>query len=302
MVSAVSHSMAQSIGGLVPFSRPRLTAALLTLDFLIDTILLSRSGADLLEPLLFAAIVQANLGPLRQDRELQRRYGDAGAALPDEYRRPISNAALANSLALPIETVRRRVKAMAAKGLCVLTPIGVYAPQSAVASTAHAAIQQARLIRLQRFHDDLRDVGFLAPTDALPGPLPRALFRTVNSALSQYMLRSCDRLVRLGGAVTDGYVLLGLCAENCRDVGRDQALTLAPCRASHLAHRLELAEETVRRRLAALRKHGRARQLDKTWLVAPPRPEIIARIVADNEADLLRLFERLCEIARLADR
>ncbi|MGZ6050340.1 MAG: hypothetical protein ACXWKN_18265 [Phenylobacterium sp.] len=299
--------MAEDRAELVPISRPRLTAALLSLEFLLDTIRLSRSGADLLEPLLFAAIVQANLAALRHDRELQQRYGDTGETLPDAYRRPISNAALANSLALPVETVRRRVNAMAARGLCVITPVGVCVPQAAVASERHAAIQQARLIRLQRFHDELQEAGFFAAGGSLTEPIPRDLRRAVNTALSQYMLRSCDRLISLGGAVTDGFVLLGLAAANCRDLRPDLetaevTAALAPCRAAHLAQRLDLADETVRRRLSALGERDRARRVGKAWLVVAPRSETLARIIAENEADLLRLFERLREIERLRPR
>lgn len=299
--------MAEGQGGSLVFSRSRLATALLSLEFLIDTIQLSRDGADLLDPLLFAAIVQANLAALRHDRELQERYGDTGEALPDAYRRPISNAALAHSLALPVETVRRRVNAMTARGVCLATPAGVVVPQSAIASERHAAIQRARLLRLQRFHDELRAAGCFPAGCALSKPIPQELFRTVNTALSHYMLRSCERLIGLAGVVTDGYVLLGLCAANCRGLGPDLtagelAAALAPCRAAHLAQRLDLADETVRRRLSALKERQRVRRAGKAWLVVAPRPETLARIVAENEADLMRLFERLREIERLRPR
>lgn len=297
-------SMFEGVGGSPPFSRPRLAAALLSLEFLIDQIQLSRAGSDLLEPLLFAAMVQANLASLRRHPALQQRYIDGGEALPDELRRPISNAALANSLALPLETVRRRVNAMAARGLCVLTSRGAIVPQSAIASERHAAIQQRRLQRLQRFHDELRGAGFLNGADALAEAIPQALFRAANTALSQYMLRSCERLIHLGGSATDGFVLLGLCAANCRDLAPDPAAsaevaaTLTPCRATHLARRLDLPEETVRRHLLAMHARGRVRKIGKAWLVVAPRAEALGRLVADNEADLLRLFARLRAIVR----
>jgi hypothetical protein len=191
---------------------------------------------------------------------------------------------------------------MAGRGVCVITPAGVYVPQAAIASERHAIIQRARLRRLQAFHDQLRDAGFLAAQETLPRRLPAALARPVNRALSDYMLRSCDRLVRIAGAVTDGYVLLGLCAENCRDLDLDRAVdglaALTPCRASRLARRLDVAEETVRRRLHALGARGRVRLMGKAWLVVSPGPQALAQLVADNEADLLRLFGRLREVVR----
>jgi DNA-binding Lrp family transcriptional regulator len=285
-------------------------ASLLSAAFVVDQANLSRGGGDLLDPLVFAAIVQANLAPLRSDPEVQRRYANSGETLPDDLRRPISVHAVAQSLRLPYETVRRKIRRLVDRGLCVATGAGVVIPAAVIAGQDHAAVQAARLERLNRFHDELVRAGVLAPDDALAGPVPAGLMRAANTALSQYLLRTTDRLVALAGGVVDGFVLLGLAAANARYlVGREAAAHptgLAaeprPCSGLALSRRLGMPNETLRRRLPILREAGFAQHVRGGWIVAVPpaqRPRI-AQLAAENEADLHRLFARLKELAEAA--
>jgi len=141
--------------------------ARLSLDFVLDVARISRGAGDLLDPLLMTAILDANQAPIHRDPELARRYGDAGTALPNAHRRPISVNALAKSLRLPFETVRRRVGGWVAAGVCVRTPAGVYVPAEAVTSPAYHATQAARVERLAALHTELARAGFTvqpAPT------------------------------------------------------------------------------------------------------------------------------------------
>jgi DNA-binding Lrp family transcriptional regulator len=280
---------------------PRGRAMLISAAFVVDVANISRDGGDLLEPLVFAAIVQANQAPLRHDPAVARRYGDSGEALPDELRRPISINAVAHSLRLPFETVRRKVKRLAEIGQCVVTPAGAYVPQAVIVGERHATIQAARLARVGRLHEDLRAVGFLGPGQMLPRPPPAVLMRTVNRALSEYMLRSCDRMVELVKGVPGGFVLLGLGSANAghwlTPAGAGTPAT--PCSTRALAARLGLPPETARRRLMALADAGFAVREEPGWLAAAPasEQERLARLAADNEADLKRLFARLKELA-----
>lgn len=289
---------------------------LLSLAFIVDAANISRAGGDLLEPLVFAAIVQANLAGLRHDPELQRLYGASSEALPDAARRPISVHAVAQSLRLPYETVRRRVRRLIDQGLCVAAPApsptraGVYVPRSAITSARHAAIQVARMGRLMRLHNDLVRTNFLSPAEALPFPLPETLARTVNTALSQYLLRTSDRMVELVGDVMNGFVLLGLAAANTEGLlaatesrwPRGLAAETRPCGGLALAGRLGMAGETVRRRLRALGEAGFVRRVRGGWIATAPAAERvrIARLATDNQADLRRLFARLRELAAAA--
>lgn len=262
-------------------------AATLALAFLRDVANISRDGGDLLEPLVFAAIVQANQAALRNDPEVRRRYGDSGEAIPDALRRPISINAIAQSLRLPFETARRKVRQLEARGDCIATPAGVYVPRAAIVSPRHAAIQVRRMERLGGFQQDLVGLGFLPAVR----PLPPALVRTVNRALSEYMLRSCDRLIGLAGGVLPGFVFLGLCAANTE--GRADG-ALAPCKALALADQLATPAETVRRHLVALRDRGHARRTLSGWVF---EPTVIEPAHADYAADIRRLFQRLDELA-----
>jgi DNA-binding Lrp family transcriptional regulator len=246
--------------------------------------------------------VQANQAPLRHDPAVQKRYGDSGETLPDELRRPISINAVAHSLRLPFETVRRKVKRLTEIGHCVVTPAGAYVPRAVIAGERHAAIQAARLVRIGRLHEDLQAAGFLGPGQTLPRPVPMTLVRTANRALSEYMLRSCERMVELAKGVPAGFVLLGLVTANAAPWLTEAAgerTAPFPCSNRALAARLGLPPETARRRLMALAEAGFAERAVEGWFAsAPPAEhERLARLVADNEADLKRLFARLKELA-----
>lgn len=278
----------------------RLSAA-----FLIETANLSRAESDdglgdMLEPLVFAAVVQANQAALVADPTVRARYGDTGETLPDELRRPISVAAVADSLRLSYETTRRRVMSLARQGLCVVTPDGCYVPRAVIEHERHAAVQRARLARLVRLHDDLAAVGFLGPGETWTRPPSVALIRPANRALSQYMLRTLDGMVRLAGGVLDAFVLLGLSAyAERRPAGADEADEAAPISALALARRLGLGDETVRRHLKSLAAKGFARRPARGWVLAFRRAHerAVADIAAQNEAELRRLFARLKQLA-----
>jgi predicted ArsR family transcriptional regulator len=282
--------------------------AQLSAAFVVDIANLSRprrgqgdqtTPGDVLEPLVFAAIVQANQALLAGDPAVRARYGDTGETLPDELRRPISISAVAESLRIPYETARRRVQGMVQAGLCVLTPAGAVIPQAVIASEAHAALQRARLARLLAFHDDLREAGFFAAHEILERAPDPSLTRPANRALSQYMLRTCERVVELSGGAVDGFVLLGLAAANGESLARSGVAE--PVSALALSGRLGLPDETARRRLRALAERGLARRRKKGWLVSarPTDLPLILRHVEEHAADLKRLFSRLRELAAI---
>lgn len=272
--------------------------------FVLDAANLSRLGGDLLEPLVFAAIVQANQAPLRADSELDRRYAASGETLPDDLRRPISIHAVAQSLGLPFETVRRRVMALETRGFCIATAAGVYVPAAAIASEVHAGIQARRLARLARFHDELAALGFLAPEERSPG-FPPSLARAANRFLSQYMLRASQRLNELAGGPMEAFVLLGLCCENAARLLAAETETaslgeaLEPCTGLALARRLEIPRENARRYLQRLSDAGYARGTKREWFATVPKGSEarVRALAADDAADLHRLFARLRELA-----
>jgi DNA-binding Lrp family transcriptional regulator len=264
----------------------------LSLRFVLDVARISRGAGDIIDPLLVAAVLDANQAAIHRDPELDRLYGDARAALPDDLRRPISINALSKSLRLPFESVRRRVAAWLEAGLCVRARAGVYIPQAVVTSPPYLAVQAARVERLRALQADLVRIGFVRP--AMAEALPEAGVRAADRALAQYMLRVCDQLIRLTGDPRNGFVFLGLCVARA---GADPWVSRRPAPVAAIAGELGMPDETVRRRLLALRGLGLAAHRPRGWLpAAEPRtwPQL-GSLLGYNEADLRRLFARLGE-------
>jgi hypothetical protein len=76
------------------------------------------SGHNLVQGVILLAIMGANIGPLDTDPAASRQFAGMDTIPPDALRRPISIYALAASLGLPYETVRRHVHKMIAQGVC----------------------------------------------------------------------------------------------------------------------------------------------------------------------------------------
>lgn len=274
-------------------------------EFVIDITQISRAGGDLLEPLLITAILEANQAPINQDLALQLTYGHLEDSAPDELRRPVSVHAVAESLRLPFETVRRRIGALARKGLCVITPRGVYVPQAAVTSQAYNAIQLGRYERLMAFHDTACRLGAVAGPEAAPTPpAGQAPIRAANRAIAEYVLRVSDRLMGLTGGVIQGVIYLELARANLEHLDDEQlaqpglATRLAPIRALPLAQRLGLPRETTRRHLFALQDRGFCRR--SRLGLSPTAPEAawpqVEALLSENLANVQRLFARLDQL------
>lgn len=284
-----------------------LLALRLAIEFTLDVSQVSRGDRDLLDPLILTAILEANQAVVRHDPSLAQVYGDAYTAVPDELRRPISINALAKSLRMPFESVRRRVRVWLQTGVCVQRPDGVFVPQAVVTSPAYVARQIARVERLELFASDLERAGLLQPA----GPYARSLAdmpRAADRLLGEYMLRTCDRLIGLAEGPVHGVVLLGLCVENLRLAPRLHAMTpeeiavaARPCTLASLARRTGMPAETVRRHLAALAETGLADRRGRDWVACAQPAQIapLGDLVVENQNDLRRLFARLGDLQRV---
>jgi DNA-binding Lrp family transcriptional regulator len=268
---------------------------------------ISRGGGDVLDPLLFTAILEANLAPINSDLTLQLAYATLESSPGDDLRRPVSIHAVAESLGLPFETVRRRVGGLARIGACVVTSRGVYVPHSAVTSPAYNAIQIARYERLREFYLELRDAGVLASAIAAPaadGPRVRA----ANRVISEYMLRVIDTLMGFGGGAIDTLLFLEMARAN-REVFETTGLAAPtpeagrqrrPVRATYLAARLGLAAETTRRHLIILEAAGYCRRTPKGFLAAlPSEATAVGLRIEENVANVQRMFARLAQLGVL---
>lgn len=279
-----------------------------SLDYIRDTVLITRGEDDLIDALIFTTTLDANVTPVNRDPGLQVAYGGVAISAPDELRRPVSINAVAQSLRLPFETVRRRFQGLSRAGLCLIGPQGVVVPRSADTSPAYIAKQRARYDRARAFHQNL------TTKNALPGaeleetwpPAAEPLVRAANRALSEYVLRACNDLIALTGDVLSSLVLLELVLANTRtltsaelnDWRRAPEQVGRPVRIAALAAPLRLSAETIRRRLNALETLGFCRRTTGGLVAtAPPSawPEL-ARLVEANQANLQRLFTRLRQL------
>ncbi|HEY8618291.1 hypothetical protein [Phenylobacterium sp.] len=268
-----------------------------TVVFVHDVANISRGGGHALDTLVLVATVQANQAAVRRDPKLQRRFGAPGTVLPDSLRRPISIHALAQSLGLPFETVRRRARTLVAADLCRIAAGGLIVPEAVVTSSWYAARQAERVDRLRGFLELLDRVGAVAATPDLGGFLAENA-RAADRLLGDYMLRACDRLLRLAGNAQDGLVLLALWAEGVRRL--DPCGAAGPVSGGGLGRSLGMPAETARRRLRALAALGFACFDDAGWRAAWPadRAADVRAVRTESLPDLRRLLAGLEAVRR----
>lgn len=238
-----------------------------SISLILEFIQMSRGAGDILDPLIVSTIIEGNLAVVNQDAELQRAYAELDSAPPDEMRRPVSIAAVAGSLNVPYETVRRRVARLANSGAIVQTSKGLVVPSSALSHPMYVITAVARYERMKRFYFELKEMGVLenlpAPDSAAP-PLRAPPVRLVNRLIGEYMLRIIEVfMARLGDAVT-GLVAMEMGRANAEHL--DEAARQVegpmpddlrkPIAMLALAKRLRLPPETVRRHVNRLEELG----------------------------------------------
>jgi len=290
MVNTVNERFVQSMT-----RRDRLLAAL-SFTFLLDEIANGIGGLEPLDALLVLAINQANIAPLTRDPQARARYGALEAPAPDEARRPVSINAVAASLGLPFETVRRRIRRLAAAQVCQVSSEGVVVPASFLASPSYVQSVVLGHERLRRFYVELREAGLaegLPPpafeTDAVP-------IRAAARLLADYVLRASEGLMREAGNVITVLTLVALLSAALADEGRPgdppRALTVRG-----MAQTLKLSAETVRRHAGDLVEDGVAARTTTGLLVtedALERPGV-RLLLADNAGNVQRLLAGLAE-------
>ncbi len=115
---------------------------------------------DLTMGLVFLAVVQANARPGEPPAPAQ---GDAPLTC-DDKRQPVSGSALATTLNIPAETVRRKVQALIAGGYLRRMNGGLVAPSDALARPEVQRMIRANYLNLCRLFSELRGLGVdLAP-------------------------------------------------------------------------------------------------------------------------------------------
>jgi DNA-binding Lrp family transcriptional regulator len=264
--------------------------------FLLDIVALVRGRRHPLDALLLAVIVQAN------------------DASPDpDAPRPISINALANSLALPFESVRRRVHRLAAEGLCKASRAGVLAP-GVIARPAYAAGMTRAYDRLRAFHAELQAMDALPdlpPPAAGATPVP---VRVVARLLADHALRVIDVALAVFDDLVDALILLETFCANTEDLpfigapGADDGpfrvyddAQRKPVGVSALARRSGFALETVRRHAETLIDQGLMRRVGRGYIVpatALAGPAVV-RFALENAVQTRRMFAQLAQLGVL---
>jgi DNA-binding Lrp family transcriptional regulator len=281
-----------TVGERVTSSASREVAlARLSFAFLLDEMAGGVAGLDPLDALLVLAINQANIAPLTRDPNARARYGQLEAPAPDAERRPVSINAIAASLGLPFETVRRRIRRLAAADVCTVSGEGVLVPASFLASPTYLRSVMAGHLRLRAFYFDLAARGLVdelpASAYALEHDIP---IRAAARLLSDYVLRTSEGLMREAGNVISTLILTALLTAA---LGEDPA----PVAVKAIAAQLKLPAETVRRHVVQMAEDGLCER--STAGVGIPS-EMLARaglqmLFADNAKHVHRLLSGLAE-------
>jgi len=286
-------------------------ASRLAVGFLLDCIAITRGDGDVIDTLLLGAIIQANVQEINRRADLQVSYADEAGLPPDEVRRPVSMNALASSLDLPFETVRRRVKALAGDGWCRFTGEGVIVPTAVLADPKYYVDAYRMFERLRDFYFQLADLGLLRDLPPRSVELPAGAFpvRAVARLVGAYVLRVVESLGVMGDLL-DGLLVLEIFRSNVEHLGPEAGgepggliadAQRRPISVSALAARLGHPAETVRRHVAGLMVRGACVRV-KGGLIVPTealmRPNL-QEAMAGNAANLHRLFAALSQLGVL---
>lgn len=287
--------------------------------FILYIIEVGRADRDFLDTLITLAIVQANVTPLVNDRDLQRAYADHDSLPPDELRRPVSVSAVAHSLRLPYETVRRHVVRLSKAPGIELTAQGVVVGGESLNTPEHRALLTANHALVRDFYRRLRGLGALegvAAEAARAPPPPGLAVRAVARVSSDYILRIVDLITVHLGDLVRGLVFLAVLCANTEHFTDDQRggdgvdpgdfmpdALRRPVSVAAVAARLGVPHETVRRHAVRLVEDGMCQRAPAGLLVPAQvlaRPNFVS-LMGDNNAYVRRMFAQLARLGVVAE-
>lgn len=280
----------------------------LALGLMLDMIDNARAGGNALDTLLASAVIQANVAEINRRADLQTGFAETNEIPPDELRRPVSVNALAASLGLPFETVRRRISGMVRDGFCKVVEGGVIVPSAVLSDPKYFASAFKGYEQLRAFYYQAKALGVLGELPAPTVDLSAQAFpmRTLARLAGVYILRVVETLGAAGDLV-DGLIwmetlranLEGLPPEAIEEEADDALRTPIPI--SGVAARLGMPPETVRRHAADLVERGCCARTGGGLIVpaaALKRPDLHA-ILAGNAQNVARLFSALSQLGIL---
>lgn len=113
-------------------------------------------AGGMLDGIVFLFVSAANIQHLAAEGEPD---GAPYEVVDDALRQRVAVFALSRTMGLPAETVRRRVSALIARGLCKRDHMGVYVPGDVLLSPPLVAHRASNLVSLQRLFAELRRAG-----------------------------------------------------------------------------------------------------------------------------------------------
>jgi len=302
-----------------PISTLRLTLRVAS-AFIVDMLIVCRQDRDFTDALIMTTLAQSNVAPLAADPERQLRHATFDAPPPECALRAISINAIATSLGLPFETVRRRAKRLIAEGVCETRPGGICLRHETLRSPAQRRMVDQAYDKVRALYRRLKRAGCLELMD-LPPP-GRAVcsasappVRIVWRAAVDYTLRMMEHLLPNVPSLSQGFVTLAVFRTNTDGLpdgvrgGEGAAVEdfvpdsfRKPARASDVAALLGLPHETARRQIAALVEDGRCLRVGNGVIVpaavlAGPNVQIAW---GPNFRYLARMFGELAELGVLA--
>ncbi len=274
-------------------------------------------NGDLEKSLIFAAVSAANVGVLHDDPALSRLY--AHTTFPDELRRPIRVQRVAESLGLPRETTRVKVKLLVEEGLIQATRAGLMIAPATMLDPRFRPMLMRYMTALGDTIERLAagECAGLASAERLSAvPFP-AMWGAVR-IVTQHVLRGTVDLrayvtpTSLMGAYlylamadstafhfSDGPTVVYADHDDPPPTSARQTVT-----ASALAARLGIPRETVRRNLLALVRNGWLFQRSLAFGLATTEPGEQRRrelaVQQRSSADLTRMIRRLRHIGAIA--
>jgi hypothetical protein len=282
---------------------------------ILELMKIHRGSRDFTDAVILTTLVQCNSAPLSGRLDLQRAYATFERPVPQSTRRAVSINAVATSLTLPFETVRRRMKALIADGLAEATPHGVTLSDAYLRSDEHRRALDASYTAVRQLYERLGRGRCLPLVDLPPlaepwGPPEQPPTRIVWRASADYLLRMMELLAPRFESLTRAFVVLEVARANTEGLpdalrgeeGVEPAAFVPdafrrPVRVSEVAGMLGLPHETVRRNIAEEMGVGRCERVAGGFIVPASvlaRPAVLEALTV-NFRNVSRMFGELAE-------
>ena len=269
----------------------RLTDQLVLRSLDTTTVML---GGDLLKSLVYTMIWSVNVRGITRSAA-NAIYGQVEQIPPDSMREPVSVHALAASLRLPYETVRRAATKLVADGICVRIPgRGLIVPATALNTPVTYEPIRRNHIGIMRYLSDLKQAGLdLQFANANPlatcAPLDKRLsnVRAVLRVFAEDMLRRLDATASAhGNDLLRGLIYTNILVASTAPIlsARDSALVdepppplpdaqRQPVSVLAVAESLRTPSEPVRRHTNRLIRDGLCVRTTKHGVIVPQSTE-----------------------------